>query len=195
MDMKQKRRVWAVFFTVCTVLVVFWLSHLDAPGVEHISDSAIHADRLHPDGQTAGDQALSPLQKKTKANAPFETGNGIENQAKNSARQNDEARRRVNRQEPEPAYIERLRLLAVDEPDRAFALAEQGEASFPNGEFSEERQAIGINMLVRLDRIGEARSRTRAFIRRYPKGRFTRQVRGLTGVHPRPAGPNREWEW
>jgi hypothetical protein len=195
MDMKQKRNLWAVLFTVCTVLAVLWLARLSAPGVERTSDYDIRADQLHADGRTASDRVLSQPRKNNKSGTPFESSNGVENPPKDNARLNSDARGQASEQESELAYIERLRWLAVDEPDRALALAEQGEESFPYGEFSEERQAIAINVLVRLDRIGEARSRTRAFIRRYPKGRFTRQVRGLTGVHPRPAGPNREWEW
>jgi hypothetical protein len=89
----------------------------------------------------------------------------------------------------------RLRDLARQDPKRALRLADEGESRFAGGEHREERQAIAINLLVRLGRMGEARARTRVFISRYPRGKFTRRVRGLTGVHPRPAGPNRELEW
>jgi hypothetical protein len=95
----------------------------------------------------------------------------------------------------ESVYMDRLRSLAGRDPERALALADAGENRYAGGKYEEERRATAINVLVRLGRMGEARARTRAFIRRYPHGRFTRQVRGLTGVHPRPAGPNRELEW
>lgn len=195
MDMKQKTLVWAFFITICTAVAVLWLFRFIAPEIEHSSDSTIHPDRRRADHQATNDRLLLPPRQKHNVGAPLTTDNGIKDPVDDRARLNDGTARDVNAPESEQAYIDRLRRLAVDEPKNALTLAQQGEERFPHGEFSEERQAIAINVLVRLDRIGEARSRTRAFIRRYPTGRFTRQVRGLTGVHPRPAGPNREWEW
>ncbi len=76
---------------------------------------------------------------------------------------------------------ETRRALAAD-PARALALAEQGQRQFPNGLFQEERQAIAIFALVRLNRQDQARTRASRFLARHPTGPFSERVRMQTGL-------------
>jgi hypothetical protein len=97
---------------------------------------------------------------------------------------------------PKPAAgeaeaVERLRALALADPRRALELSAELDRRFPDSSFAEERASLGIDALVKLGDIGQARTNSEEFFARFPPGRFGLHVETLTGVHPRSAGEDR----
>ncbi len=80
----------------------------------------------------------------------------------------------------EMEQLARVRSLEITHPEEALRLAEQGDSLFPGGLFRQERQAIAIQSLVRLHRVGEARQRARAFKQAYPRSPFAERMKQLT---------------
>lgn len=72
------------------------------------------------------------------------------------------------------------------EPARALALAEDGERRFGKSPRAVERRLYEIKALVKLGRIGSARTRAERYLADYPPGPMTDEVERLTGVHRRP---------
>jgi hypothetical protein len=89
----------------------------------------------------------------------------------------------------EPALMEKLRLGAKSDPAAALALTEDGERRFGDSACAEERQAVAIQALIDLNRIGAARSNAYRFLERYPNGPYSAHVAAMTGVHLTPKGP------
>lgn len=84
---------------------------------------------------------------------------------------------------------ELTRLRAVDK-EQALKYALLGEQWYSSlGRPAEARRAMIISLLVDLDQMEEARSRTRAFIEAYPSSSYRVMVQGVTGIHPRPGAP------
>jgi hypothetical protein len=69
------------------------------------------------------------------------------------------------------------RQLASDEPARALVFLEQHAQRFGRGELTEEREAMRINVLVRLGRKDEAIAGGEAFARRFPNSIMGASVR------------------
>lgn len=69
------------------------------------------------------------------------------------------------------------RQLASDEPARALVFLEQHAQRFGHGELTEEREAMHINVLVRLGRKDEAKTRGEAFAARFPNSMMGASVR------------------
>jgi hypothetical protein len=85
------------------------------------------------------------------------------------------------------SLLRELEPLAVTDRPRALALALEADAKLPTaGAFAEARRALIVTLLVDLQRMAEARDRTRAFMQSYPDSRYLPLVQGVTGVHPRP---------
>jgi hypothetical protein len=72
------------------------------------------------------------------------------------------------------------------DPARALALSEEGEKRFGESPRAVERRLYEIKALVKLDRIGSARSKAERYLAAYPPGPMTDEVERLTGVHRRP---------
>jgi hypothetical protein len=72
------------------------------------------------------------------------------------------------------------KLVAVDAA-RALALAEQHAREYVRGAFSEEREVIAVEALVRLGRTADARARVRGFVERHPGSSHLAHLRELTG--------------
>jgi hypothetical protein len=84
---------------------------------------------------------------------------------------------------------ELVRMLAdvwQSDPERALALAEQGERRFGESLRAVERRLYEIKALVKLGRIGSARTKAERYLENYPPGPMTDEVERLTGVHRRP---------
>jgi hypothetical protein len=78
----------------------------------------------------------------------------------------------------ERALLDRARKqLALDEPARALTVLEQHAQRFPRGQLTEEREAMWINVLVRLERKGEAKARGESFAARFPNSLMSSSVR------------------
>ena len=86
----------------------------------------------------------------------------------------------------ESDLVSMLAALWEREPDRALALAEQGEKRFGDSPRAVERRLFEIKALVKLGRIGSARTRAERYLAAYPPGPMTDEVERLTGVHRRP---------
>jgi hypothetical protein len=82
--------------------------------------------------------------------------------------------------------MDRLRADVDERPAAAVALAEQGEARFPAGRYSDERAWLHMRALVHLGDIGRARTVAEAFFERHPDSPLGRSVFRLTGMRPRP---------
>jgi hypothetical protein len=79
-------------------------------------------------------------------------------------------------------HLARLRALEGGDPAHVLALAAEGNQRFPSGLFAQEREAIAIGALVRLGRLGEARTRARAFLASYPRSAFAERIKKLTEI-------------
>ena len=84
----------------------------------------------------------------------------------------------------ETADIARLRSVSQSDPARGLALAQDGARKFPQGFFSQEREAIAIRALVRLGRVREARARAEHFLSAYPRGPAAESIRASVGLSP-----------
>jgi hypothetical protein len=72
------------------------------------------------------------------------------------------------------------------DPARALALSEEGEKRFGESPRAVERRLYEIKALVKLGRIGSARTKAERYLAAYPPGPMTDEVERLTGVHRRP---------
>lgn len=72
------------------------------------------------------------------------------------------------------------------EPERALALAAEGDRRFGDGPHAVERRLYEIKALVTLGRIGTARTKAERYLEAYPGGPMTDEVSRLTGVHRHP---------
>lgn len=89
-------------------------------------------------------------------------------------------------------YWQRLEELERTDRDRALAYALSGEEWYPEtGKPAEARRAKIVTLLVGLNRMPEARERTRRFLQLYPQSPYRHLVQGVTGIHPRPSAPPR----
>lgn len=79
-------------------------------------------------------------------------------------------------------HLARLRAREAGDPAEVLALAAEGNQRFPSGLFAQEREAIAIGALVRLGRLGEARTRARAFLASYPRSAFAERIKSLTEI-------------
>jgi hypothetical protein len=89
----------------------------------------------------------------------------------------------------ESSLMRRIRSEIETAPSSALALAEDGERRLGDSASAEERRALVIQALIKLDRIGAARSRAYQFLERYPNGPYSAHVAAMTGVHLTPTGP------
>ena len=89
----------------------------------------------------------------------------------------------------ETALMERLRKSVRSDPTTAVELADEGEKRFPDSPLREEREALAIDALIDLQKMGSARGRAEFFLRRYPNGKYAAHVGNMTGVHVTPSAP------
>ncbi len=79
--------------------------------------------------------------------------------------------------------VEAERALATD-PGRTLRLAREGELSFRNGYFQQERRYIEVMALFALGRTGEAHAQALAFLRDYPGAPYRRKIEREQLRHP-----------
>jgi hypothetical protein len=72
------------------------------------------------------------------------------------------------------------------DPTLTLTLAKWGDERFGETPKAVERRYLEIKALVRLERIGKARSRAESLLELYPPGPMTDEIERLTGVHRRP---------
>ena len=98
--------------------------------------------------------------------------------------------------EPKPAPLTAEQLtdraksqLALD-PAAALSDIEQADKlAGPHDETNETRRVLEIHALVRLGKVGMARSLTDRFYRNFPNSDRSAELERLTGYHPRPGHP------
>lgn len=90
----------------------------------------------------------------------------------------------------EDEYLHDLARLNLVDKSRALALARKGDEWYPSrGRGAEARKAMAVTLLVDLGHMDEARDETRRFIDAYPDSPYRTLAQGVTGIHPRPRGP------
>ncbi|MET0791750.1 MAG: hypothetical protein ABW061_09540 [Polyangiaceae bacterium] len=87
--------------------------------------------------------------------------------------------------ESEISLLHRAQRAVAQSASEALALCELHARQFPNGVFVQEREVIAIDSLLRLERIGEAQARARAFNDRYPGSAHARRIQALLDAHAR----------
>lgn len=92
---------------------------------------------------------------------------------------------------PEPLSAEQLTRRAQQQlaHDPASALRDIEQADELAGSQDETRRALEIHALVRLGKVGLARTLTDRFYRSFPNSDRAAELERLTGYHPRPHGP------
>lgn len=85
--------------------------------------------------------------------------------------------------------LQKIRENLTRDPALAVDLAYQARRSFPNSARAEERDALLIDGLINLQKIGAARDEAERYLERYPNGRYAPYIFAMTGASPRPQGP------
>jgi len=88
--------------------------------------------------------------------------------------------RRVPEPEDELAVLEEARRLVANNPAAALALTRDHAVRHSASAFAEEREALAIEALRKLNRNEEAAARLRAFEERYPRSPYRRKL-GVSG--------------
>jgi hypothetical protein len=86
----------------------------------------------------------------------------------------------------ESDVVNALGTLFQSDPERALVLAEDAEKRFGESPRAVERRLYEIKALVKLGRIGSARTKAERYLATYPSGPMADEVERLTGVHRRP---------
>jgi len=81
--------------------------------------------------------------------------------------------------EAELALLQRAQSAIDREPRAALALAEQHSREHPSGVFSQEREMLAMEALVKLRRVPAALARAERFVRDYPTSPHNERVRAL----------------
>jgi hypothetical protein len=85
--------------------------------------------------------------------------------------------------------MQKIRENLKQNPALAVDLAYQARRSFPDSTRAEERDALLIDGLINLQKIGAARDEAERYLARYPNGRYAPYIFAMTGASPRPQGP------
>lgn len=83
------------------------------------------------------------------------------------------------------AQLARVRAAVARDLDEALALAAAGNREFPRGMLREERDALAIRALARLGRHGALQRAATAYLRRFPHGIHSAEVRQELTARPR----------
>ncbi|WP_438014509.1 hypothetical protein WMF18_26880 [Sorangium sp. So ce315] len=92
---------------------------------------------------------------------------------------------------PEARVIERMRAALASDPEEVLRLDDEASRDLVDSPRAAERGQLRVRALVRLDRIGEARSFAEDLIERYPDDPAAKSAAAYMGIHPRPRGPSR----
>jgi hypothetical protein len=78
----------------------------------------------------------------------------------------------------EIAQLGLIKLALEQDPGKAYRLAQAGHRTFAKGVMTQEREALAILALFRLERRAEAQRRAQAFLERYPQSPLRERVQG-----------------
>jgi len=90
---------------------------------------------------------------------------------------------------PESALLDEMRAKLTSDPARVETLARQARARFGDSALSDERDALLVDALINLQRIGSARSEAYYYYDHHRDGAFAAHLFARTGVHPTPPTP------
>lgn len=76
-------------------------------------------------------------------------------------------------------HLARLRRLLAKNPEHALEAAREGQARFVGGLFAQERAALIVFALAKLERKRDTLHEARSFLRAYPSGPFVARVRAI----------------
>lgn len=93
--------------------------------------------------------------------------------------------------DPEASIIDRMRAASTSNPEEVLRLDDAASRDFGDSPRAAERGMLRVRALVRLDRIGQARSLAEDLIERYPDDPSAKSAAAYMGIHPRPRGPSR----
>ncbi|WP_437775236.1 hypothetical protein [Sorangium sp. So ce1097] len=93
--------------------------------------------------------------------------------------------------DPEARVIERMHAALTSDPEEVLRLDDAASRELGDSPRAAERGQLRVRALVRLDRIGEARSFAEDLIERYPDDPAAKSAAAYMGIHPRPRGPSR----
>ncbi len=83
----------------------------------------------------------------------------------------------------EAQLMARLRELAQHEPQRAVAVARDGNRRFPDSAFAPERTSILIHALAEEGQAMKARGEAEEMVNHYPDSDWVREIERFTGAH------------
>jgi hypothetical protein len=83
----------------------------------------------------------------------------------------------------EAQLMARLRELAEHEPQRAVALAREGNRRFPDSPYAPERTSILIHALAEEGESMKARGEAEEMVNHYPDSDWVREIERFTGAH------------
>lgn len=92
--------------------------------------------------------------------------------------------------DPEARLIEQMRAALQTNPEEVLRLDDAASRDLDDSTRAAERGLLRVRALVRLDRVGEARSLAEDLIERYPDDPSAKNAAAYMGVHPRPRGPS-----
>ncbi|WP_437680317.1 tetratricopeptide repeat protein [Sorangium sp. So ce131] len=84
----------------------------------------------------------------------------------------------------EAKLLEQARAALAQDPAAALAAVNQHRTEFPRGQLVAEREFLAIQVLARLGRADEARTRAEAFLARFPSSPHAERVRRLASAAP-----------
>ena len=145
------------------------LGNGSAGGLAQVSSSSERQRAAGDVGRVATSGAVAPS-----AGAPTRTP--VPTAAAATSSSSDGAE---NRLQGEVEHLERVRRLLTDEPAQALRSARQGQSAFAGGLFQEERAALIVFALARLERSEEALREAHVYLRVYPQGPFAVPVREI----------------
>ncbi|KYF88393.1 hypothetical protein BE17_46680 [Sorangium cellulosum] len=93
--------------------------------------------------------------------------------------------------DPEARVLDRMRAALTTDPAEVLRLDDAASRDFGDSPRAAERGQIRVRALVRLDRIGEARSLAEDLVDRHPDDPAAKSAAAYMGIHPRPRGPSR----
>lgn len=91
----------------------------------------------------------------------------------------------------EASIIDRMRAALTSNPEEVLRLDDEASRDLGDSPRAAERGLLRVRALVRLDRIGQARSLAEDLIERYPDDPSAKSAAAYMGIHPRPRGPSR----
>lgn len=83
--------------------------------------------------------------------------------------------------ELEFAIVQRAQAALASDPARALSIADEHARTYPAGELVQEREVVAVEALAHLGRSGEAKSRAKALLKRFPRTPYVPRLERALG--------------